>query len=273
MKILRKSLSVFLTLNILFGVIQVGFLSNATTIIGKSEKEISIISLKKEDKYKTNEELATVVLKEAGMSEDEILIIPKEKLELIAHSSVLYVYSNLNNDFDNTMYVYKLGDKQKDKYGVINVFKWKNMRFAYRGKDQISLYGDALSANNNSFNLITSFKETQKVLWKTQSQKDIVNKYSFDDLKKQELISSAENMSVLCDLPNDINLLLYSKRYSLPKILIMGEFIMKNPDIESNFLVHSEYTHFNFFHSQSAHRISKGKTISDNVSGIINYKP
>lgn len=141
------------------------------------------------------------------------------------------------------MIIFETKNSPKGTFGIILGFSFKNFVIRYRGEDIISLSGEYLIFNRNSFAITEQYVYTQTTSSGTTAHTQ-TNYYGPNDLEDpNDLLQSNNGISYQFNLPNNIYTLQSSLLYTDATFLITVSSLIAFPNSKTSFNVYGNYFH------------------------------
>lgn len=152
-------------------------------------------------------------------------------------------FSGEDSLFKKDLYIYETKNAPKGTYGIFVSYSWKNFTARYRGEDVISISGEHLIFDRDSFGISMNYVYTQTTslgtTGHTQSQYIDMNHLK----NPNDLWQESNGISYTFNLPNNIYTVQSSLIYINADFLMMVSCGIDNPNNVTPFNVYGNYFH------------------------------
>ncbi len=152
-------------------------------------------------------------------------------------------YSGSDSLFQKDLYIYETKNAPKGTFGIIVSYSWKNFITRYRGDDVISISGEDLIFDRDSFGISMNYAYTQT----TSLGSTAHTKFQYYDMNNvqnpNDLWQESNGISFTFNLPNNIYTLQSSLIYTNADFLVTVSCGVANPDNRTQFNVYANYFH------------------------------
>lgn len=174
---------------------------------------------------------------------DGLAAVKQEEESYIKSGGNEIHYSSTDNYFIKNLYIYKTLNAPSGTYGIMASFEWKNFTLTFRGTDVISLSGENLVFEKNSFGLAVNLRAVEVISNSITSTTNIKEFPEFKDYKDNNVWHSQNAIAYKYKLPKNLPGTNYSLTYTSADFLIMCRARVSNPTIMTTFNVFAEYHH------------------------------
>ena len=152
-------------------------------------------------------------------------------------------YSSEDSLFKKMLAVFETKNAPKGTFGILLGYSWKNFAARYRGEDVISISGEHLSFDRDTFSATAHYTYTQTTAQGStgHSRTDYVNSTNIEDENK--LKQDANAIAYQFNLPNNIYTLQAPLIYSTADFLITVSAGIDLPEQVVQFNIYGKYFH------------------------------